>query len=50
MEHLHYELDATPDEVIEVTLFHAANVLLLDSANYNLYREGRQYQYRGGPR
>lgn len=48
MDFLHYEIEAGPDEVIEVTLDNAANVLLLDPANYDHYRQGRQYRYRGG--
>lgn len=48
MNYLHHEYDAGPGDVIEVALNHAANVLLLDSANYSNYRNGRAYQYRGG--
>jgi hypothetical protein len=48
MNYLHQEYDAGPGDVIEVTLDHAANVLLLDGANYANYRNGRAYQYRGG--
>ena len=46
MNHLHYEFDAGPDHVIEVTLDRAANVQLLDSDNYESYRQG--HGYRGG--
>ena len=48
MNHLHQELDAGPSDVIEVTLDHPANVLLLDPPNYNEYRNGRLYRYYGG--
>ncbi|MDQ3814024.1 MAG: DUF1883 domain-containing protein [Armatimonadota bacterium] len=48
MNYLHYELDAGPDDVVEVTLDHAANVQLLDETNYLNYRDGRPYTYRGG--
>jgi hypothetical protein len=48
MNYLHQEFDAGPSDVIEVTLDHAANVLLLDSTNYNNYRDGRAYRYHGG--
>jgi hypothetical protein len=48
MNFLHQEYDAGPGDVIEVTLDHAANVLLLDSTNYSDYRNGRAYKYRGG--
>lgn len=48
MNYLHHEYDAGPDDLIEVTLDHAANVLLLDRTNFSNYRSGRAYQYRGG--
>jgi len=48
MNYLHYELDAGPSDVIEVTLDHAANVQLLDPGNFQNYRDGRQYRYVGG--
>jgi hypothetical protein len=48
MNYLHQELDAGPNDMIEVTLDHAANVLLLDGANYAQYRANRPYHYYGG--
>ena len=48
MNFLHQELDVGPDDVIEVTLDHAANVQLLDSTNYQDYRAGRSFHYYGG--
>jgi hypothetical protein len=48
MNYLHYEVDAGPDEVIEVTLDKQANVLLLDDPNYRDYQAGRSYRYHGG--
>ncbi|MFO0926322.1 MAG: DUF1883 domain-containing protein [Gemmataceae bacterium] len=48
MEHLHQELDLTPDDVVEVTLDHAANVLFLDPSNYLAYQQNRPYRYYGG--
>ncbi|MCI0335317.1 MAG: DUF1883 domain-containing protein [Planctomycetes bacterium] len=48
MNYLHQELDAGPSDVIEVTLDHAANVLLLDASNYGHYRSNRPYRYYGG--
>ena len=49
MEYLHQEFDLNQNDVVEVTLAgNAANVLLLDSPNYQAYRDGRQYQYHGG--
>jgi Domain of unknown function (DUF1883) len=48
MNYLHYELDAGPDDIIEVTLDHAANVQLLDAMNYQNYLSGRAFRYHGG--
>jgi hypothetical protein len=49
MEYLHQEFDLRQGDVVEVTLSgNAANVLLLDPANYQAYREGRPYHYLGG--
>lgn len=49
MKFLHYEFDAGPSDIIEVTLEgNAANVQLLDSANFLNYKNGRRYQYYGG--
>ena len=35
-------------DVLEVTLTSGANVLLLDESNFQRYRRGDSYQYRGG--
>lgn len=48
MDYLHYDFAAGAGDVIEVTLDHAANVQLLDQANYDHYRNGRPFRYRGG--
>ena len=48
MNYLHYEIDAGPSNVIEVTLDHAANVQLMDSSNFSSYQSGRQFRYYGG--
>ena len=48
MNYLHHELDAGPNDVIEVTLNGQANVLLLDESAFSNYRQARSYQYRGG--
>ena len=48
MGHIHYELDASDGDVIEVTLDRAANVQLLDPTNYENYTNGRGYRYHGG--
>jgi len=48
MDYLHQEFDAGPDETIEITLDHAANVMLMDAPNYSDYQSGRAYRYYGG--
>ena len=48
MNHLNYELDASEGDIAEVTLDRAANVLLMDHANYDDYNHGRNYRYFGG--
>ena len=48
MSHLHYEIDAGPEQVVEVTLDKQANVLLLDAENYEKYKSNQTYQYFGG--
>lgn len=49
MDFVHYDLhQRSRGEVVEVTLDHAANVLLLDSSNFSSYRNGRRYNYYGG--
>jgi len=48
MNFLHQELDAGPDDVIEVTLNGQANVMLLDAAGYDQYRRGESFRYHGG--
>jgi hypothetical protein len=48
MNYLHYEFDARAGDVIEVTLDRAANVQLLDPANYENDTNGRGYRYHGG--
>lgn len=48
MEYLQYEFEADQGDAIEVTLDAAANVQLLDPANFAAYKDGRQYRYHGG--
>ena len=49
MEYLHKEFDLSEGDVVEVTLAgNAANVLLLDPANFSNYQQGRPYTYYGG--
>ena len=48
MNFLHRDLQLTEGDVVEVTLDHAANVQLLDAANYEQYAQGKPYRYHGG--
>jgi len=48
MNFLHQEFNAGPNDVIEVTLDGQANVMLLDSTNYGLYKQGKSFRYYGG--
>ena len=48
MNFLHQEFEVGADDVIEVTLDHAANVLLMDSDNFASYKRGQSYRYHGG--
>jgi hypothetical protein len=48
MNYLHYEFDAGPNNVIEVTIDKQANVRIMDSINYQNYRVGQRYSYYGG--
>lgn len=48
MLHLHQELDAGPDDLVEVAIDNAANVMLVDAANYEQYQRGAAYKYYGG--
>ena len=49
MDFIHYDLKRLErGQIVEVTLDHAANVLLLDSTNFNSYRNGRRHTYYGG--
>ncbi|EML0287789.1 DUF1883 domain-containing protein [Vibrio parahaemolyticus] len=50
MNFTHYDLKhCQQGQTVEVTLEgNAANVLLLDSSNFQNYKNGRRYQYFGG--
>jgi hypothetical protein len=48
MNFLKYELDAGPDDVIQVRLDKQANVRLMDDDNFQKYRSGQQHKYYGG--
>ena len=48
MNFLHYEVDLRNDEAVRVTLDKRANVRLLDSHNFQKYRNGSEHTYYGG--
>jgi hypothetical protein len=48
MNFLHADLQLSEGDLVEVTLDHAANVQLLDTANFEQYKLGKPYQYHGG--
>ena len=48
MNYLHYEFDAGPEDVLQVTLDKQANVRLLDNSNFQQYRTGQPHHYYGG--
>jgi hypothetical protein len=49
MEHLHQAFNLAAGDAVAVTLAgNAANVLLLDEANYQKYLQGKPYEYAGG--
>lgn len=48
MNFLHKEFDAGPDDVVEVSLDKQSNVMLLDSTNYENYKQGSAFKYHGG--
>jgi hypothetical protein len=46
---LHHDLGQLPgNAVIEVSLDKAANVKLMDTPNFNSYRRGGSYEFKGG--
>ena len=50
VKYAHYDLGRQPaGRIVEVSLSgNAANVRLLDSSNFNAFRQGRQHHYHGG--
>ncbi|MBX3452832.1 MAG: DUF1883 domain-containing protein [Planctomycetaceae bacterium] len=48
MKFLHWDMNAGPDNVIEVELDRQANVILMDDVSFSNYRNGRTYRYFGG--
>ena len=48
MNYLHYDLNLSPSDAVEVKLDKQANVRLLDESNFNLYKQGKNHRYFGG--
>ena len=48
MEYLHWEFEAGPGDAVQITLDSRANVRLMDSLNFNKYRQGQRHRYYGG--
>lgn len=48
MYHINYEFDADEGDVAEVTIDRAANVVLVDEPNYELYKQGGKFRHLGG--
>lgn len=49
VEELHYNIVTMPGDSVRVQLTgNAANVLVMDDANYRHYQEGQPYNYYGG--
>ena len=48
MDYGYSEFTVAAGSVIQVTLDRQANVLLLDPSDYNCFRAGRSFHYRGG--
>ncbi len=48
MNFLKYEVDAGPNDVIEVRLDKQANVRVMNRSNFENYRSGKKHRYYGG--
>ncbi|MFD1553418.1 DUF1883 domain-containing protein [Putridiphycobacter roseus] len=48
MNFLHYELNLESNNCVQVSLDNQANVQLLDSSNFQNYKNGRKFNYFGG--
>lgn len=48
MNFLHSEVDAGPDDIVQVTLDKQANVKMMDSSNFRRYQNGDSYRCYGG--
>lgn len=48
MKFLHYELQLSGNDIVEVALDKQANVRLLDAINFSHYQMGRRHKFYGG--
>jgi hypothetical protein len=48
MNFLHYEVELSDGQAVEVTLDKQANVRILDDSNFHAYRRGQRHRYQGG--
>ena len=48
MNFLHYEVETSDGDVIEITLDRQANVRVLDASNFSSFRSGHRHTYTGG--
>ncbi len=48
MNYLHSEHDLEEGDVVQVVLDTRANVLLMDTTNFDHYKSGQNYHYFGG--
>ncbi|WP_417374583.1 DUF1883 domain-containing protein [Gimesia maris] len=48
MNFLHYEVNLSTGDIIEVTLDKQANVRVMDSGNFSRYKRGEKHSYYGG--
>jgi len=48
LNYLHKEFDAKQGDIVYVELDKQANIKLIDSLNYQNYRNGLNYRYYGG--
>lgn len=48
MNFLHYQLNLSPNDVVEVTLDSQANIRLFDDINFHRFQRGATASYSGG--
>ena len=48
MSYLHSKVNLRDGESIRVTISRAANVQVMDTHNYNLFKRGKRYRFYGG--